>query len=140
MKENELTLEASPENLGKVLEFVEALPEFAVLRPKDQNQLMICIEEIFVNIVHYAYSGQTGSITVQCGFEEETNQFRLRFIDAGIPFNPLEAKDPDISLPPEDRQIGGLGIFIVRKFMDRIDYQNIDGKNILTLAKNREER
>lgn len=135
IKEKEIILEASLDNLEKAVQFVKDLPIFASLLPKEQNQLLVCVEEIFVNIVHYAYGEEKGSITIRSSIDNKIKQLRFQFIDSGIPFNPLEVRNPDISLPSHERGIGGLGIFIVRQFMDDIDYQNIDGKNILTFGK-----
>lgn len=91
----------------------------------------MCAEEIFSNIVFYAYPGETGDIEVD--FTKTENEIILEFIDSGIEYNPLEKPDPDITLPPEQRPVGGLGVFFVKQLTSELFYKRIDGKNILTL-------
>lgn len=97
-------------------------------------QISIAVEEIFVNIAHYAYPDGNGTMTYK--LETDTSSVKITFIDEGIPFDPLSKPDPDISLSADERPIGGLGIYMVKKSMDDVRYANVDGKNILTICKN----
>ena len=102
---------------------------------KVQMQLDVAIDEIFGNIAYYAYGKGSGNATIQIEMEDNPPKITLTFIDQGIPYNPLESKDPDITLDIEDREIGGLGIFLVKKTMDELSYEYVDGQNILTMKK-----
>ena len=131
----ELTIEAKIENLDEVLSFVDEQLEVHDCLPKIQMQLDVAVEEIFVNIAHYAYKPETGSATIRVEFVEEPSAVIITFIDGGKPYDPLARKDPDITLSAEERQIGGLGIYLVKKTMDDVIYNYKDGKNILTIKK-----
>ena len=98
-------------------------------------QVAVAIDEIYVNIASYAYGQGTGMVTVQVDIEQEDDgpEMELTFIDSG--FNPVEFEDPDITRPAEERSIGGLGIFLVKKTMNGMKYRRKDGKNILTIKK-----
>ena len=100
-----------------------------------QMQIDLAIDEIFGTIAHYAYPDQPGMATVRYDFDEASRLFSITFLDQGIPFDPLKQIDPDTSLGVEEREIGGLGIFLVKKTMDDISYQYRDGCNILCLKK-----
>ena len=93
----------------------------------------VAIDEIFGNIVRYAYPEDRGSVTVQ--FEVKDSFAEITFIDEGTPFNPLTVEEPDITLDATVRDVGGLGIFLVKKTMDRVEYERKDGKNVLRLSK-----
>ena len=84
----------------------------------------------------YAYTPDVGNVTIKCEIQEEPQQITITFIDGGLPYNPLEKPDPDITIPIRERQIGGYGIFLVKKNMDGVFYQYQDGKNMLTIKKN----
>lgn len=130
----ELTVEAKTEKLKSVIEFIEGLLKN---KPHDHKALIsldIAVEEIFVNIARYAYPNNSGYATIQVEFENP-GEVRITFIDSGIPYNPLKQEDPDITLPAQQRSIGGLGIFIVKKSVDHIEYEYAQGKNHLTLVK-----
>lgn len=131
----ELTIGALISNLPQVLAFVDGALEEAGCNPKAQMQLDIAVEEMFVNIAHYAYAPGTGDAVIRVSFEEETRMFSVTFLDSGTPFNPLERDNPDVTLNAEEREIGGLGIFMVRKSMDEILYAFENGQNSLTLKK-----
>ena len=92
-------------------------------------------EEIYINIAHYAYGGETGEAIVQIQIEEETGICQIIFKDKGIPYNPLEKEDPNIHLSATERGIGGLGIYMVKQTMDNVEYQYLDSYNILKLEK-----
>ena len=123
-----ITVEAKIENVDKVTEFVNEVLEEKDCPLKVQMQLDVAIDEIFGNIAYYAYGKGSGNATIQI-------EITLIFIDQGTPYNPLENKDPDITLDIEDREIGGLGIFLVKKTMDELSYEYVDGQNILTMKK-----
>lgn len=131
-----ITVEAKIENVDKVTEFVNEVLEEKECPLKVQMQLDVAIDEIFGNIAYYAYGKGSGNATIQIEMEDNPPKITLTFIDQGIPYNPLESKDPDITLDIEDREIGGLGIFLVKKTMDELSYEYVDGQNILTMKKN----
>ncbi|MBQ3919565.1 MAG: ATP-binding protein [Oscillospiraceae bacterium] len=131
----ELVIEALTDNLGQVLGFVDNELENAGCPMKIQMQIDLAVEEIFVNIAHYAYDPDVGPATVRVEISHDPAIVDITFIDHGVPYDPLAKADPDISLSAEERQIGGLGIFMVKKTMDDIKYEYKDGHNILTLIK-----
>ena len=130
-----LTIDAKIENLPAVTEFITQALEEKNCPMKIVMQMELVIEEIFVNIANYAYSSQEGTAVICRDFEENPVALNLIFMDSGKPYNPLEHEDPDISLKAEDREIGGLGIFLVKKNVDKISYEYKDGKNILSIKK-----
>lgn len=130
----ELTLKAKDTNLDTLNSFVHSqLPGDCT--EQIVNQLDLAVEEIFVNIAHYAYGSENtdNEAVVNCSLNDRS--LTVTFTDSGIPFNPLERPDPDITLKAEDRRIGGLGIYLTKKFMDKVSYEYRDGKNILTVVK-----
>ena len=102
---------------------------------KIQMAICVAIEEVFVNIAHYAYPDSVGDMTLSIGFDEESRAITFRMADRGIPFDPLKKPDPDITLSAEAREIGGLGIFIAKKTMDSLHYAYENSENILTMIK-----
>ena len=98
------------------------------------NKIELAIEEIFANIANYAYKDKTGKCTLKIQYEDK-RKVDFIFEDSGVPFNPLEKEEPDISKPLEEREIGGLGIFLTKKTMDDIQYKYENNKNILTITK-----
>ena len=131
----ELEIAAEIKKLPEVLSFIEQHLEEADCPPKAQMQIAIAAEEIFVNIAHYAYAPGTGDATVQLELAPEPATAILTFLDSGVPFDPLAKPDPDVTLAAEDRQIGGLGIFMTKKTMDDVRYEYRDDCNILRLEK-----
>ena len=131
----ELTIEADVNNLEKVLAFVDEQLEVHDCSPKIQMQIDVAVEELFVNIAHYAYNPEIGAATVRVEIQPEPLAVLITFIDNGVPYDPLAKEDPDITLSAEERQIGGLGIYMVKKSMDDITYEYKDGKNILSIKK-----
>lgn len=115
--------------------FVDEQLETMDYSMKSQMQIDIAVEEIFVNIARYAYYPDTGKVSIAIAFESEPLSAVLTFTDQGVPYNPLSKEDPDISLSAEEREIGGLGIFMAKKSMDHMSYEYKDGSNILTLKK-----
>ena len=125
-----LQTEPDLENLEKVTAFVEEQLTEKQAPFKVISQMNIAIDEIFSNIVHY---GQASRVTVECGLHEK--RIVLRFSDDGIPYDPTRTPDPDISLSAEERDFGGLGIYMVKKTMDSVDYVYRNGRNVLTVKK-----
>lgn len=132
---NTITVPATVDQLETVLKAITDELNGHNCPARTQMQLEMAIEEILVNISNYAYRGHTGEATVQWELTPEPLRINMRFIDSGQPFNPLEKEDPDTSLPAEEREIGGLGIFLVKRIMDAVSYQYQDGHNILTIEK-----
>lgn len=131
----EFNLPAKLESIPVLTEAVNEALEERGCSVKAQMQLDIAIDEIFANIAYYAYAPETGEATVRLEFIDEPPTARLTFIDSGVPFNPLERSEPDVTLSAEKRQIGGLGIFVVKKTMDAMQYTYHDGQNVLVLEK-----
>lgn len=131
----ELTLEATVDNMAKVTEFVEQFLDEIDCPFKIKMQLDIVIDEIFGNIAHYAYGNGVGNVTIQMEHLENPECIELLFMDGGIPYNPLEKENPDITLSAEERAVGGLGIYMVKKSVDEISYKYVNGKNQLQVKK-----
>ena len=136
MEMDKLTVEAKTENLEEVLGFVDRHLEAMDCSPKVSVQIDVAVEELFVNIAHYAYSPGTGSATIGVEILKDPAAIAITFTDRGKPFDPLAKEDPDITLSAEERQIGGLGIYMVKKSMDEVVYEYRDGQNILRIKKN----
>lgn len=132
----ELNISATVENIPTVTEFVDEQLEKLDCPMKAQAQIDIAIDELFGNIAQYAYNPETGPATVRVEVQDDPMAVVITFIDHGVPYDPLKNKDPDITLSAEERDIGGLGIFMVKKTMDEITYQYKNGQNILTIKKN----
>ena len=129
------TFPAKTSALPDILGFVEETLEGFECPIKTQMAVCVAIEEVFVNIAHYAYGGGDGDVTLGISFDEAAQTVTFRMADKGIPFDPLKKPDPDITLSAEDREIGGLGIFITKKTMDSVTYAYENGENILTMIK-----
>ena len=130
----ELKLPADINKLDQVLAFIEEHLEEHETSMKAITQISIAVEEIYVNIAHYAYGESEGDATIQVSFEDRV--VSITFIDTGMPYDPLAKPDPDITLSVEERQIGGLGIYMVKQSMDEVIYNRDGDKNVLTLKKN----
>lgn len=131
----EITVPAVNNNVDKVVDFVNSKLESKDCCIKSQTQIDVAIDEIFSNIANYAYKTGEGEVTISVDFDDTLNKVLITFIDNGIQYNPLEKVDPDITLSAEEREIGGLGIYIVKKTMDEITYEYKNGQNILCLIK-----
>lgn len=129
------TFPAVEKAVTDVLSFVEAELGKADCPVKTQTAICVAIEELVVNIAHYAYPGGTGSAELAIGIDRDSRIATFVISDTGVPFNPLEKQDPDITRPAEEREIGGLGIFIVKKTMDTVSYARVGGENRLTMKK-----
>ena len=134
-KMQELTIEAKIENLDEVLAFVDERLEEIGCSMKTQMQIDVAVEEVFVNIASYAYTPGIGSATVRIESSQDPAAVTITFVDRGIPYNPLLKEDPDVTLSAEERAIGGLGIYMVKKAVDDISYVYRDGQNILSISK-----
>jgi len=96
-------------------------------------QISMCLEEAFINIAHYAYGEGTGKVVLEFGYRDGVVTLCLR--DKGIPFNPLEKEKPVLDATVEDREVGGLGIYLVKTMMDSVNYAWVNGENVLTFSK-----
>ena len=129
------TFPAKIDALSDVLGFVDRMLEKYECPMKIQTAICVAIEEVFVNVAHYAYGDGEGEMAFGISFDEESRVFTFCMKDQGVPFNPLKSPEPDITLPAEERQIGGLGILITKKTMDTIEYAYENSENILTMTK-----
>ena len=132
---DELTLDATVDNLDNMIAFIDERLEKLGCEPSVKMQIDVSAEELFVNIANYAYAPGTGKATVRFEHLDDPRRAAITFIDSGLEFNPLAKPDPDLSLSVEDRPIGGLGIFMAKNYMDRITYERKDGKNVLRIEK-----
>ena len=126
---------AKTEALSDVISFVTKTLESFECSLKTITAICVAIEEVFVNVAHYAYEDGKGDVTLYIGFDEESRNVAFRMTDKGVPFDPLKKPDPDITLSADKREIGGLGIFITKKTMDSISYEYENGENVLTMIK-----
>ena len=130
-----LKIKASDESMPAVNDFIHSfLPE--KIDDMVLNQIDLATEEIFVNIAHYSGSAEA---EISCSYNiagDGKGTLTMIFKDKGKPFNPLAKADPDLTLSAEERSIGGLGIFLTKKFMDSVEYEFADGMNILRISKN----
>ena len=131
----EITLEAKTENLPVVIDLANELLEGKNCSMKTQMQIELAVDEVFTNIACYAYAPATGKATVKAELLTDPDALEMTFIDRGQPYNPLETEEPDVTSSAEERKIGGLGVFLVRKTMDEVRYRYEDGQNILTIRK-----
>ena len=129
------TFKAKTEALSDILGFVDLMLEKYECPMKVQTAVCVAIEEVFVNVARYAYKNGEGEVNLGIGFDEESRTITFRMVDRGVPFDPLKKPDPDITLSAEEREIGGLGIFITKKTMDSVEYAYENGENILTMTK-----
>ena len=124
---------AEIKELSSVLVFLEEELDKAQTNPKLMVTFAIAVEEVFVNVAHYAYPDSKG--TAKIGIDTSGDSIVVQISDSGIPFDPLAKPDPDVTLAAEDRKIGGLGIYMVKKSMDSVVYEYKDNQNILTISK-----
>ncbi|MDO4976624.1 MAG: ATP-binding protein [Eubacteriales bacterium] len=127
--------EANIDDIQKVTEFVEKELKTMGCPRKSIIQIKVAIDEIFSNILHYGYPNKKGPVTVDVIEREDPHSVYIRFSDHGIPYNPIKAEDPDVTLSAEEREIGGLGIYLVKQSMDDMKYKYENGQNILTIQK-----
>ena len=129
-----LSLEATVDNLQQVMDFVDGFLEEKGASMKTQMQVDLAVEEIFVNIANYAYGDSVGKADISVQYSDGV--VTIVFRDSGIPYNPLEKEDPDVTLSLEEREIGGLGVYLTKQNMDDVSYLYKDGLNVLTMKKN----
>ncbi len=129
----ELIVDALNENLPEVMSFLDESLEAFGCPLKARMQLDLAVEELFVNVANYAYAPQTGKAEIEIDLAGEIVTIAMK--DAGVPYNPFAREDPDTTLSADERQIGGLGVFLVKKNTDAADYRFEDGKNIVTIQK-----
>jgi len=130
-----LKVDATLENWDVVMKMIKDRLDFYGCSRGTANQIFIAAEEIYVNIARYAYQDRVGYAVVITDFDEETKAFSIRFIDAGVMYNPLKREDPNINLSVNQRRIGGLGIYMVKKIMDQVSYEHKGGNNIFVMKK-----
>ncbi|MGI5979607.1 MAG: ATP-binding protein [Oscillospiraceae bacterium] len=131
----EIVIPAEKERLDEVLAFVDGILEEYECPMPTQMSIDIAVEEIFVNIASYAYNPAVGSASIRCTVENDPLRVVIEFRDGGVPYDPLAKPDPDINAPIEERDVGGLGIYMVKNSMDSVSYRHEDGKNIFTIEK-----
>ena len=131
----EITLDAIVKNLPDVMKFLEDRMDSLGCPMKLKMQISVAVEEVFANIASYAYAPKRGNVTISVERVAHPKEVVITFVDQGRPYNPLLKKDPDITLSAEEREIGGLGIFLVKKYMDEVSYEYKDGCNVLTIKK-----
>ncbi|MDR0311103.1 MAG: SpoIIE family protein phosphatase, partial [Acidobacteriota bacterium] len=127
-----LTIRANTGNLDDVVDFVNAELDRHNCPQKPRGEIDIAVEEIFVNIASYAYASASGNVDV---FVSVGKEAVIRFEDEGMPFNPLDNGEPDMEKPLMEREIGGLGVYLVKRLMDRVEYAREGDKNILLIVK-----
>ena len=134
---DELHIRAAVEKLDEVLDFVNVHLEGWDCPQKTLFQLDVAVEEIYVNVAHYAYGEEGGGdVTIRIELDMDRKRVSITFTDSGIPYDPLAKPDPDVNASLEERPIGGLGIYMVKKSMDDVVYARIGDTNNLTLVKN----
>ena len=131
----EITVDATIENMDTVTAIVDDFLDQIACPMKSRIQINIVIDEIFGNICHYAYKDSIGAVTVRVESGNTPKAVFLTFTDNGIPYNPLETEDPDITSSSEERKIGGLGIYLVKKNMDEMKYEYVNQQNRLWMEK-----
>ena len=134
----ELQIEAKTENLEKIQNFIFDFMSANNISEPNKMKVDVIVEEIFVNICSYAYDGKPGPCTIKQSVEN--NILKISFIDSGKQYNPLEKKDPDITLGADQRPIGGLGIYMTKKMMDEVLYEYKNNQNILTIIKDNNKK
>ena len=131
-----ITLPAALENIEAATDFINEILEGAGCPMKAQMQLDVALDELMSNVAMYAYAPGTGDVTVSIKILDDPRRAVLTITDKGMPYDPLQKEDPDVTLSADEREIGGLGIFIVKKSMDDMTYDYKNGKNVVTIVKN----
>lgn len=131
----EMNVDADLKELDKVQDFIREELEQYDVSPKVMFQLELAVEEIYTNITSYAYHPELGKATINCSVEENPLRVTIQFLDSGKPFDPLAKDEADTSKQALLERTGGLGIFLVKKNMDDVEYSYENGKNVLTISK-----
>lgn len=134
---HKIQLPATFENFDAFMEFVQKVTQKSGFDESTQKKILLACEEIILNIIKYAYPEKDGEIALVVRKTSEKDGFAIEISDWGIPFDPLKAKEPDIHAPLQERAIGGLGIFLTRKIMDKVEYKRKNDKNEVILIKYR---
>lgn len=121
--------------LDNVRAFADEVLTDTTASTEDRLAIELAVEEVFVNIVKYACLPEAGKITVSCEHDSDNEAVEIRFLDEGHPFNPLSMKDPDLKADLSERNPGGLGIYMLKKLMDRVEYDYVEGRNRLVIWK-----
>lgn len=132
----QIELESKLESLDTLNDFVHQIIQNSPCTEQQQIQIDLVVEELFVNIVNYAYPESIGMVQVECKLSGDSGQVIIQFKDQGIEFNPLAAKEIDVHDRFERRPVGGLGIYLAKKYTNSIEYERTDGSNVLTIMKN----
>lgn len=127
-----LQVKVEPEKWEAVRQFIEETCAEIKISAETEMELKIAVEELFANVINYSGSE---NLIIQIDTTKKPYELTLQFIDSGIEFNPLTIADPDFSTPYEEKEAGGLGIFLVKENVDGITYERREGKNILTIVK-----
>lgn len=130
-----LRVDATKENLPQVSEWLEEMLRILDVPMREQMQIQLAAEEIYINIANYAYAPGVGPVVIRIGYDMERHAVKLSFVDQGTPYDPLAKEDPDTTLSARDREVGGLGIFLVKKTMDNVNYVRSNHSNVLTFEK-----
>ena len=133
----EIKVDATTENLAKVFSFLQDAFDNLEISPATKRSIKLCVEEIYMNICNYAYKPDTGPAKISFDFVDKVDSTRIviSLTDSGKPYDPLKHEDPDLEVKLEDAPIGGLGIYLVKTTMDNVEYEQKDGKNVLTMEK-----
>ncbi len=132
----QMTFPATLENIEAATDFMNGILESAGCPMRTQMKLAVALDELMSNVARYAYAPGTGDVTVSVEVLEDPKRAVITLTDSGVPYDPLQKEDPDVTLSAEERGIGGLGIYIVKQSMDGMTYEYRDGQNVLTIVKN----
>lgn len=133
--EDNIYIPALVENWQTVYDFLKKNMEGKGIPNNHKTPVLFASEEIYVNISHYAYPGSKGNVYIYFEYNADKNLLKIKFIDDGTPFDPTKVVGPDTTESVEQRKIGGLGIFIVNKIMDGMEYTYKRGQNNLVIFK-----
>jgi len=132
-----ITLEASLKNLEMMNNFLHKWAKKASLSTHSENELLLAVEEVYANIVKYAYPESLGKVTIHCRTDEDSLILKIK--DEGIPFDPLQLTEPHLISCLKERKVGGLGVFLMRRFVDNVKYEKEGKYNVLTLVKSKKK-
>ncbi len=130
-----LRIDATRENLTEVSAWIEEMLQILDVPMKEQMQIQLAAEEIYINVANYAYAPGVGPVIIRIGYDMDRHAVKMAFVDQGMPYDPLAKEDPDTTLTAEEREVGGLGIFLVKKTMDNVHYVRSNHANVLTFEK-----
>lgn len=131
----QMTFPATLDNIDAATDFMNGILESAGCPMRTQMKLAIALDELMSNVARYAYAPGTGDVTICVEVPEAPRRAVVTLTDSGVPYDPLQKEDPDVTLSAEERGIGGLGIFIVKQSMDEMTYAYEDGRNVVTIVK-----